>query len=42
MEEPDLLAEELRVAMTALGEITGRAGVEDMLDVVFEEFCIGK
>ncbi len=41
-EEPDLLAEELRVAMRALGEITGRAGVEDMLDVVFKEFCIGK
>ena len=40
--EPDLLAEELRYAMAALGEITGRAGVEDMLDVVFRDFCIGK
>ena len=41
-DEPDLLAEELRAAMAALGEITGRAGVEDMLDVVFRDFCIGK
>ncbi len=41
-ESPDLLAEELRQAMWALGEITGRAGVEDMLDVVFKDFCIGK
>ena len=41
-DQPDLLAEELRAAMAALGEITGRASVEDMLDVVFRDFCIGK
>ena len=40
--ETDLFAEEIRVAMTALGEITGRSGVEDMLDVIFKDFCIGK
>ena len=36
------LAEELRLAATALGRITGRVDVEDMLDVVFRDFCIGK
>lgn len=39
---PELVAEDVRLAMRALGRITGRAGVEDMLDVVFREFCIGK
>lgn len=37
-----LLAERLRLAATALDRITGRAGVEDMLDALFERFCIGK
>ena len=36
------LAEELRLAATALGRITGRVDVEDMLDIVFRDFCIGK
>lgn len=36
------LAEELRLAAAALGRITGRVDVEDMLDVVFRDFCIGK
>ena len=40
--EPELLAEDLRLAARALGRITGRVGVEDILDVVFREFCIGK
>ncbi|HSI41265.1 MAG TPA: tRNA uridine-5-carboxymethylaminomethyl(34) synthesis GTPase MnmE [Xanthobacteraceae bacterium] len=38
----ELIAEELRTAAAALGRITGRIGVEDLLDVVFREFCIGK
>lgn len=37
-----LLAERLRLATTALDHITGRAGVEDMLDALFGRFCIGK
>lgn len=37
-----LLAERLRLAGTALDRITGRAGVEDMLDTLFGRFCIGK
>lgn len=39
---PELAAEELRLAARALGRITGRVGVEDMLDRLFAEFCIGK
>ena len=38
----ELQAEDLRVAMTALGRITGRVDVEDLLDVIFSDFCIGK
>ncbi|VAV94498.1 tRNA-5-carboxymethylaminomethyl-2-thiouridine(34)synthesis protein MnmE [hydrothermal vent metagenome] len=37
-----LLAEDLRMAARSLGSITGRVDVEDMLDVIFSEFCIGK
>lgn len=37
-----LLAERLRLAGTALDRITGRAGVEEMLDALFGRFCIGK
>jgi tRNA modification GTPase len=37
-----LLAERLRLASAALDRITGRAGVEDMLDTLFGRFCIGK
>ncbi|HEX9463044.1 MAG TPA: tRNA uridine-5-carboxymethylaminomethyl(34) synthesis GTPase MnmE [Alphaproteobacteria bacterium] len=39
---PELIAEDLRLAARALGRITGRVGVEDVLDVIFREFCIGK
>lgn len=39
---PELAAEELRAATHALGSITGRVDVEEVLDVVFGEFCIGK
>ena len=38
----DLAAEDLRIAARALGRITGRVDVEDLLDVIFREFCIGK
>ena len=38
----ELKAEELRLAARALGRITGRVDVEDVLDVIFREFCIGK
>jgi tRNA modification GTPase len=37
-----IVAEELRSAMRALDAITGRAGVEAMLDALFSRFCIGK
>jgi tRNA modification GTPase len=40
--EAALMAEDLRLAATALGRITGRVDVEDLLDVIFAEFCIGK
>ncbi len=39
---PELIAEDLRLAVRALGRITGRVDVEDILDVVFADFCIGK
>ncbi len=39
---PELRAEELRVAAQALGRITGRIDVEDVLGVLFRTFCIGK
>jgi tRNA modification GTPase len=39
---PELRAEALRAAVRALGRITGRIGVEAVLDLVFGEFCIGK
>lgn len=35
-------AEELRYAGNAVGKVTGGIDVEDVLDVVFREFCIGK
>ncbi len=39
---PELVAEDLRLAARALGRITGRIDVEDVLDAIFKEFCIGK
>jgi tRNA modification GTPase len=39
---PELRAEALRAALRAIGRITGRVGVETVLDAVFGEFCIGK
>jgi tRNA modification GTPase len=37
-----LAAEELRYAASAVGKISGAIGVEDVLDVIFRDFCIGK
>lgn len=39
---PELMAEDVRMAMRALGRITGRVDVEDLLDIIFRDFCIGK
>ncbi|MGA7790106.1 MAG: tRNA uridine-5-carboxymethylaminomethyl(34) synthesis GTPase MnmE [Xanthobacteraceae bacterium] len=41
-EHEELIAEELRAAATSLGRLTGRVDVEDILDVIFRDFCIGK
>ena len=41
-QEPELFAEDLRLAMRALGRITGSVDVEEILDSVFRDFCIGK
>lgn len=38
----ELAAEEIRLAVRAIGEVTGRVDVEDMLDRLFAAFCIGK
>jgi tRNA modification GTPase len=38
----ELAAEDVRLALRALGEITGRVDVEDVLDRLFATFCIGK
>ena len=39
---PELRAEDLRLALRSLGHITGAVDVEDLLDVIFRDFCIGK
>jgi len=41
-DQPELLAEDLRLAMRAIGRITGQVDVEELLDFVFRDFCIGK
>ena len=40
--QPELAAEELRQAQTALGEITGEFTSDDLLGEIFSSFCIGK
>ncbi|XP_051967778.1 tRNA modification GTPase GTPBP3, mitochondrial isoform X2 [Xyrauchen texanus] len=37
-----LAAEGLRLGLNSLGRITGRVGAEEILDVIFKDFCIGK
>jgi tRNA modification GTPase len=38
----ELVAEELRLSANALGRVTGRIGVEEVLGEIFRSFCIGK
>src|SRR5262245_1391927 len=38
----DIIAEELRLAARALGRLVGKVDVENILDVIFRDFCIGK
>ena len=40
--EPELRGEAMRLALRAIGTITGQVGVEDILDSIFRQFCIGK
>jgi tRNA modification GTPase len=35
-------AEELRYATQAVGKISGLVDIEDILDVIFDQFCVGK
>ncbi len=39
---PELAAEDIRLAVRHLGGITGKVDVEDLLDLIFRDFCIGK
>ncbi|MBI3678553.1 MAG: tRNA uridine-5-carboxymethylaminomethyl(34) synthesis GTPase MnmE [Proteobacteria bacterium] len=41
-EESELMAEDFRLALRAVGRITGRVDLEELLDVIFRDFCIGK
>ena len=38
----ELAAEDLRMAARELGKITGKVDIENLLDVIFARFCIGK
>jgi tRNA modification GTPase len=38
----ELIAEDLRLALRALGRITGQVDIDEVLDVIFRDFCIGK
>jgi tRNA modification GTPase len=41
-EGEELAAEDLRAAAHSLGRLLGRVDVEDILDIIFRDFCIGK
>jgi tRNA modification GTPase len=41
-EAPEVVAEELRLAARAIGRVVGKIDIEDVLDTVFRDFCIGK
>jgi tRNA modification GTPase len=38
----ELAAEDLRLALRAVGKITGKVAIDDILDIIFSGFCIGK
>jgi tRNA modification GTPase len=38
----ELVALDLRIAVNAIGEVTGQTATEDLLDMIFSQFCIGK
>jgi len=38
----ELAAMDLRIAVNAVGEIVGKTATEDILDMIFSQFCIGK
>ena len=38
----ELLVEELRLAISEIGRLTGSVDVEEYLEVIFKDFCIGK
>jgi len=40
--ESELMAEDLRLALRAIGRLTGRVDIEELLDTVFRDFCLGK
>jgi len=40
--QEELIAEEFRLAARALGRLAGRVDVEDIIDVIYRDFCIGK
>jgi tRNA modification GTPase len=39
---PEILSLDLRSALTAIGEVTGESSTDELLDIVFSSFCIGK
>ena len=39
---PDLIAVDMRGALSCLGEVTGEVTTDDVLDIIFSRFCIGK
>lgn len=42
LEDVSMFAEDLRLGLRSLGELAGQVDVEEILDVIFKEFCIGK
>ena len=42
MQQLDIYAEDIRLALKEISKIYGRVDIEEILDIVFKEFCIGK
>ncbi len=40
--ELELIAMDLRLALSALGEVVGETTTENLLDTIFSQFCLGK